>query len=208
MSHFPYRLDVSFFRDKSTLNLARDLLGKVLVRRFGDGSLVRGVITETEAYTEEDEASHSFAGRRTERNRSMFLAGGFVYVYFIYGRYFCFNISAEAQGRGCAVLIRGLEIIEGIEKVRLLRKKENGSAKNLLNGPSKLCEGLAINRDLDGFSLWKGKDLFLQDVGFVGKIQATERIGISRAMEKKWRFVFTEFSSSFDYLVEEREKTL
>ena len=96
------RLGRSFFRDQSALQLAKNLLGCVLVHTTPDG-VIAGVITETEAYTESDEASHCFGGRKNTKNEVMFSAGGHMYVYFTYGMYHCVNVVSGVAGKGSAV---------------------------------------------------------------------------------------------------------
>lgn len=113
------RLGLEFF-DQPAVPLARAFLGQVLVRRLPNGTELRGRIVETEAYLgPEDEAAHSGGGRQTPRNRGMFMKPGTLYVYIIYGMYFCMNISS--QGDGACVLLRALEPLEGMETMRQLR---------------------------------------------------------------------------------------
>ncbi|XP_068218198.1 uncharacterized protein [Palaemon carinicauda] len=145
------RLEKSFFDKKST-TLAKELLGQILVRKV-DGSLLRGMIVETESYLgENDVASHSYNGKRTPRNEPMYMAPGTLYVYSIYGMYYCLNISS--QGEGSCVLIRSLEPIEGIDEMIAGRSFKRTSKSRplkeheLCNGPSKLCLALNITKDL------------------------------------------------------------
>ncbi|XP_067329304.1 DNA-3-methyladenine glycosylase-like isoform X1 [Anolis sagrei] len=180
--------------------LARKLvlcgLGKttVLVRRLPGGSILRGRVVETEAYLGgPDMASHSRGGRRTPRNAAMFMAPGTLYVYQIYGLYFCVNISS--QGEGAAVLLRSLEPLQGLEAMReqrlLLSRRRKGpsaplKAWQLCNGPSKLCQALALDKTLDQEDLSCHPDLWLeegQEEEEEGKEEQTvvcaKRIGIS-----------------------------
>ncbi|XP_060116646.1 DNA-3-methyladenine glycosylase [Heteronotia binoei] len=163
------RLGGDFF-GRPCVGLAKALLGQVLARRLPDGRELRGRIVETEAYLGgEDTASHSRGGRRTARNAAMFMKPGTLYVYQIYGLYFCLNISS--QGEGAAVLLRSLEPLQGLEAMRQLRlsqrKGGHPPAKppkdwQLCNGPSKLCQALAINRTFDQEDLASAPDLWLE----------------------------------------------
>lgn len=185
------RCQRGFFQHKSTLSLAQALLGKVLVKRFSHGKTVASIITETEAYTEDDEACHAFAGKCTKRNQAMFLAAGHVYVYLIYGMYYCLNIVAEKQGRGCAVLIRALIPFTHIEIVQAQRKASSKlSANKLMNGPGKLCQGIAIDISHNEQCLWDKKStLWLEDHAISAPILTSQRIGISKATKHQWRFM-------------------
>ncbi|XP_063171210.1 DNA-3-methyladenine glycosylase [Candoia aspera] len=149
----PSRLGADYF-DQPCVRLAKALLGQVLVRKLPDGRELRGRIVETEAYLGgEDTASHSRGGRRTARNAAMFMQPGTLYVYQIYGIYFCLNVSS--QGEGAAVLLRSLEPLQGLDAMRELRlAQQKGAARplgdlHLCNGPSKLCQALAIDRSFD-----------------------------------------------------------
>ncbi|XP_064455817.1 uncharacterized protein LOC135366818 [Ornithodoros turicata] len=145
------RLTRQFF-STGCQELARCLLGQHLVRRMCDGTILRCKIVETECYLGgEDRASHSFNGKRTERNEPMFMDPGTAYVYIAYGMYHCFNISSE--GDGAAVLLRGAMPLEGIDMMRRLRgvrRKDAGQKLKvweLCNGPSKLCLAMDITKE-------------------------------------------------------------
>jgi len=174
------RLTRSFFA-QPTLIVAEKLLGKILVK--GECS---GRIIEVEAYIgEDDPACHACHGQ-TPRNAPMFGPPGFSYVYFIYGMYFCLNIVTEKKGFPAAVLIRGIEPICGIE----LMKKRRGRAKNLADGPGKLCNAFSITRADNNLDLICEKDFFVADDGVkISAIQKTSRIGIREGGDKLWRFV-------------------
>ncbi|EDO48421.1 predicted protein, partial [Nematostella vectensis] len=139
------------FYDIPTIDLAKDLLGKLLYRVLTGGEVVIGLIVETEAYLgRTDKACHSFGGKRTVRNEAMFMAPGTAYVYFIYGMYYCLNISSREEG--ACVLIRALEPVKGLDTMRKFRgakHKDKGAGLKeiqLCNGPSKLCQALDINK--------------------------------------------------------------
>ena len=138
--------------------VARRLLGHWLIRRTAAG-FCGGPIVETEAYLQDDPASHGFAGE-TARNRTMYGPPGRAYVYFIYGNHFCVNAVCRGAGKAEAVLIRAVEARLGLE---ILRANRPGRADlELTNGPGKLCAALAIRRELDGADLCDaGSPLFL-----------------------------------------------
>lgn len=135
------------FYERPTADVARDLLGKILVRTDGDGTVaVR--LTEVEAYLGiDDPACHTFRGRRTARNEVMWGRAGHLYVYFTYGMHFCANIVTRGAGIPEAVLLRGGEVIEG-EDLAVARR--GGRRKGFLDGPAKLCQGLALTREQNG----------------------------------------------------------
>lgn len=185
----PYKKLPRSFYLRPTLTVAKDLLGKFLVRRSGKQTLI-GKIVEVEAYLgEKDPASHTYRGK-TKRNEVMFKEGGHLYVYFTYGMHFCANVVTEKEGIGHAVLLRAIEPVEGIE----LMKKNRGFTtdkpdKNLTNGPAKLCEALGIARNENGTDLLGVKIFITPGESILKKqiIQST-RIGIKKGVEKRWRF--------------------
>lgn len=163
-----------FFRGKARI-VARKLVGKIIEY---DG--IKAIISETEAY-EDDEASHAF--RRTKRSEIMYDSYGKIYVYFVYGNYYCLNITCDSKGPG-AVLIRCLN---PINKISLLKKRRNmDNINNLLNGPGKLCQALNINISLNGTDLNNKIKLHENNLKF--KIVKSRRIGISKAKDLEWRF--------------------
>lgn len=177
-------MEKSFF-EKSSLRLAKDLLGCVLVHETKDG-ISCGAIVETESYHESDEASHTHRGK-TKRNRAMFGPAGHAYIYFTYGMHYCFNVVAGEEGVGEGVLIRALEPLEGIDIMRKRRSKEN--IKDLCSGPGKLVQAMGITFDDYGKPLFKG-NLYLRkpDKAELFEIAHGPRIGIRKAVDKPWRF--------------------
>jgi DNA-3-methyladenine glycosylase len=178
------------FYIRPTLIVARDLLGKYLVRRVRKKLLI-GKIVEVEGYLgEKDPASHSYRGK-TKRNEVMFKEGGHLYVYFTYGMHFCCNVVTEEEGKGRAVLLRAVEPLEGIEVMRKNRRfdADRKDYWNLTNGPAKLCEAFGIRREMNGVDLTSG-DLFLMDGQTINRsaIGTSGRIGIKDGREKEWRF--------------------
>jgi DNA-3-methyladenine glycosylase len=184
-------LQESFYQ-QDTINVARELLGKILVHELRDGTTT-GRIVETEAYRgPEDHAAHSSEGRRTARNDVMYGPKGHAYVYFIYGLYYCFNITAgKVPGKPEAVLIRALEPIAG-EEIILKRRGQQTKATNLTNGPSKLCMAMDISKAQNKTDL-TAPPFYIEDAPLVPKddVVETTRIGVDYSGEwknKPWRF--------------------
>ena len=145
------RITRTFYRNEAT-ELAKALLGHLLVRKLESGQVLSGRIVETEAYLGiTDRASHSFGGRRTKRNNSMWLDGGHAYVYFIYGMHWCFNIVSAHKNEPSACLIRAIEPITGLNEI--YRHRGNKQETDLCSGPAKLTQALAIDGSLDGEDL-------------------------------------------------------
>lgn len=181
------KLPRSFYL-RPTLTVARDLLGKYIVRRLKGKSLI-GKIVETEAYLgDNDPASHAFRGK-TKRNEVMFGEGGHLYVYFTYGMHFCANVVTDAERRGRAVLLRAVEPLEGRDIMVKNRKLKDAPYKNLTNGPAKLCEAFGINGRHNGTDLLSDEILITTGEEIPRKqIISTSRIGITNGAEKLWRF--------------------
>lgn len=179
-------VDKSFFSDDA-VTLAQKLLGYVLTHETEKG-LTSGIIVETEAYSQEDAASHSCRGE-TERTKIMFGPGGYAYVYFTYGMHYCFNIVSGPTGHGQAVLIRALEPLSGIEIMCQRRNKEN--LTDLCSGPAKLVQAMAIAKSDYGAPLFEGP-LFVEKPYSSTipseMILSGPRIGISQAIDTPWRF--------------------
>lgn len=177
------------FFARPTLEVARALIGKTLMRATGDGA-AGGVIVETEAYVAAvDPAAHAYRGQ-TRRNRSMFGPPGHAYVYVSYGMHHCLNVVTEAEGEAAAVLIRAIEPTIGLDLMRS-RRGTLISDRDLCRGPGRLCQALALTLADDGADLL-GPALWIADTpGFPDNatIVATPRIGISRAAEWPWRFI-------------------
>ena len=143
-------------------------------------------IAEVEAYAgEDDPASHSAPGI-TKRNEIMFGPPGYSYVYFIYGMYYCLNFVTQARGRGEAVLIRAAEPRDGIELMR--EQSPRLSERDILAGPGKLCRAFGLTSDHSGLDLTSGP-LVVRDVGEEPEhIETSPRIGITKAINREWRF--------------------
>jgi DNA-3-methyladenine glycosylase len=174
---------------RSSLLVAPDLLGCTIVRQLDD-SIVRGLIVETEAYTEGDPACHAYR-RQTPRNKVMFGPAGMTYVYLIYGMYHCLNVVTDLDGIPSAVLIRALQletIPPGCPPERLSR---------IAAGPGKLCRALKIDLTLTAKPLQPGESLWLEprsqdyqeqlDRQSISFIQTT-RIGLTQGADLPWRW--------------------
>ena len=196
------KLKREFYLRHDTLSIARDLLGKLIVVPDKNGNRISGMIVETEAYLGTiDRAAHSFGGRRTPRNEVTYGTGGHAYVFFIYGMYYQLNVVCGETETPHVVLIRAIEPVEGIKKMRERRrpKSEPGAVatgvmpdKNLTSGPGKLCIAMDINRDLNGADLLEDR-IWLEDYQIFKKSQIAvgTRVGIDYAGEdaaKPWRF--------------------
>ncbi len=168
------------------LTAANKLLGYKLIHETPAGRL-SGYIVETEAYSMEDPASHSFRGH-TPRTAPMFGAAGTIYVYFTYGMHYCFNIVTGPKGHGQAVLIRAIEPLEGIEIMQRNRARGLTLSKyQLTNGPAKAAQALGITAALSGTTIWDGP--LRLEAGFEPEqIVQTTRVGITKAVDQPWRF--------------------
>lgn len=191
------RLTRDFYSRDARL-LAKQLLGKVLVREI-NGEKLKGKIVETEAYIGAiDKASHAYNGRRTDRTEPLYGKPGISYVYFIYGKYFCFNIICKQEGEAEGVLIRALEPVENINLISNLRfnkeyeKLNKYERKNLTSGPSKLCMAFNINKSNNWEDLCESSSLYVEnteDNNF--EIIESKRVGIDYAEEARdflWRY--------------------
>ncbi len=179
------------------MDVAKDLLGKILVHKIGE-TIISGKIVETEAYVGAvDKAAHTYNNRRTPRTEVMFGDGGYVYVYLIYGMYHCMNVVTGVEGDGEAVLLRALEPIEGIEQMAINRFNKNlnelkkRELKLLTNGPGKLCSALGITKEDYGEDL-TGNKIYIYD-NEIEKfhVVSSNRINIGYAEEAQdfpWRF--------------------
>jgi DNA-3-methyladenine glycosylase len=166
--------------------MAKRLLGCRLSRTFADQRVVCTIV-ETEAYDESDPASHSYRGM-TPRNCVMFGEAGHLYVYLSYGIHCCMNIVTGAEGHASAALIRAVEPESGLELIKANRPNVR-KEKMLTNGPGKLCEALAIGMEFNGHNLTrKPITLSLERPLASSEIVAGRRIGITRAMDRRWRF--------------------
>lgn len=183
----------SSFYKRPTEVVAKDLLGKKLVRTIRNNNNMQfrlaGIIVETEAYGYSDDlASHAYVGP-TGRNKIMFGDVGKAYVYFTYGNHFCLNVSARrSKVEAGAILIRGIEPVEGIELMRQFRPVDD--IYSLTSGPGKLTQALNITSLLNGIDMTNSEsEIYIEFGKRPKRIVTTPRIGITRALEKEWRFV-------------------
>lgn len=180
-----FTLSQSFYA-RSTIQVAHDLLGKKITRVLDNGTLLSGIITETEAYESGDPACHAYKGL-TARTAPLFGPVAHTYVYFIYGNYFCLNIVAKDTKAAGGVLIRAIEPLVGIEFMKHMRKTDD--LKNLTTGPGKLTQALAITKSEQGINVTRPGALYIEQSDTKPfEIVACPRIGITRATDKNWRF--------------------
>ncbi len=183
------------FYQKPTLKVAQSLLGCFLVRKIGN-KILKGMITETEAYIGEDDlACHASRGR-TPRTEIMYGKAGHAYVYLIYGMYYCFNIVTEKKNFPAAVLIRGVKLLPVTFRAKCSIKREDNKPI-VLDGPGKVCRYFEIDRRLNGWDLTKGEKLWIdrpRQISFwrkINPIKKSKRIGIDYAQYCRhylWRF--------------------
>jgi len=185
------KLKKSFYR-REVIVVARDLLGKVLVKSNGK-EILAGKIVEVESYHGDiDAAAHSYGGV-TKRNEIMFEAGGYLYVYFTYGAHHCCNVVTGKKGQGTAVLIRAVEPVAGIDSMirnRFGRKLKNEKEIfNLTSGPGKVCQAFRLDRSHSGTDLTSDKIFILDGEKIKSRdIGISKRIGITRSLDLLWRF--------------------
>ena len=181
----------SFFM-KPPAEAAKEMLGKYIVH-LDNGSKISGMIVETEAYTgPSDKASHSYGWKKTERNSAMYLQGGHIYIYLVYGMYWQFNLTVGAEGIPQCVLIRAVEPLEGID--RMMERRKTRKVLNLASGPGKFCQAFGFNRTFYELDITKPKlaketlsGVYLEDRGKIiqkAQISSAKRIGIGYA--GKW----------------------
>ncbi len=156
------------FYNNNGLHVARNILGKFLIRKYEDKQIVTKIV-ETEGYMGvKDKAAHVYKDKKTDRTKPLYLEGGHIYVYLIYGMYHCLNISANVENVPECVLIRGIEPIIGFDEIAFNRYKKsydelsNYQKKNITNGPGKLCMALQIDRDLNCKSILDS-ELYISD---------------------------------------------
>lgn len=181
-----------YMRDVNAV--APELLGKLLVHETPEG-IASGLIVEVESYAgPHDKGAHSYGNRQTERTKIQYGAGGFAYIFTIYGMYDCFNVVVNMPTKPEAILVRALEPVDGIELMKRRRKTEN--LISLCNGPGKLCGALGITKEQYGYDLC-GSSLFIKPYEDVPEeqIMVSPRINIDYAEECKdylWRYFIKE----------------
>ena len=184
--------------DLNSPNVAQMLLGKLfvvnnLINDSKSAKPQRFVITETEYYNADDPASHAYQHKQTLRNKSMFLSSGSLYVYLVYGMHYCLNIVTSCKGDPAAVLIRGCVPLDDIDVCRSNRNCQDSRA-TICNGPAKLCKAMNIDTSWDACHLLSCSALQLEDHNIVcGTYHIGKRVGISKAIEKQWRYMISDF---------------
>ena len=173
------------FYHRDTLTVARDVIGKYIVRRTERGKLTARIV-EVEAYIgEEDPACHAACGP-TERNRLMYGVPGIAYIYFIYGMYHCLNFVTERKGFPAAILLRAAEPVSGFDRAHATHSQH--TAYNVLSGPGKFCRAFGLTLRQNGLDL-TGNELYLEDRNEqTPRIAQATRIGIRKGADKRWRF--------------------
>jgi DNA-3-methyladenine glycosylase len=171
---------------EDTVELARFLIGKVLVRDHR-GDRISGRIVETEAYPVGDAAGHAFIGM-TAANHSLFLAKGHAYVYLVYGSSYMCNVAAERRGIGAGVLLRALEPLEGISVMQ--RRRGTTRLTELAKGPGRLATAMAIDQRCDGIDLCAAGPLWLgvDDERYAVRLSRSARIGLTKEVDRLLRF--------------------
>jgi len=187
------RLSTGFF-SRDTVKVGKDLLGRYLIKETNKGNII-GKIIEVEAYLgTNDKACHAYNYKKTEKTKTMYMKPGTFYVYYIYGMYFCLNIITEPEGVPCAIFIRELFPIEGIELMKENRKVKIGrNYKNLIDGPSKLCMAFNITKEkyngkhscAENSKLYFAQGKIIEDK----TISLSKRIGINYAEDDKDRLL-------------------
>lgn len=191
------RLTADFYLREDTVQIAKDLLGKILCTEF-DGQLTTGRIVETEAYkAPEDKACHAYLNRNTKRTKTMFLPGGVAYIYLCYGIHHLFNVVTGPEGAAHAVLIRGLAPVEGIASM-MERRKHDRLKPQLTAGPGVMSMAMGIHKRYDATSLLAtDSPIWIEDAPPLAptKMHAGPRIGVDYAEECAawpWRFYQTD----------------
>ena len=181
------RLPRAFFA-RPSIEVAPDLMGRILVRVLPGGVRLAARLVEVEAYEQGDPASHSFKGRPTPRTQVMFGPPGRLYVYFTYGQHFCSNVVTSREGVGSAVLLRAAEPLEGLEVMGANRGSD--AVRLLCSGPARLTQAFGIGRPENGVDLVRDPSLYLLSGAPVAPraIARSTRVGVNVAIERRWRF--------------------
>lgn len=187
------KLPADFYLRPDVVQVARELVGKVLCTRFDGHRLTSGLIVETEAYSgRNDKACHANEGRRTKRTEVMYHRGGVAYVYLCYGIHHLFNVVTNQEGQADAVLVRAIEPLDGVETM-LERRNFEKLTSAVAAGPGRLTQALGITTDHYGTDL-HGNKIWIEDRGPIindSQIEASPRIGVDYAgehAERDWRF--------------------
>lgn len=177
------------FYERPTEQVARELLGKLLVHRCPDGE-VSGMVVEAEAYLGNSDPGSHASTRRTRRNAVMFGPAGVAYVYFTYGMHHCFNAVAKPPGEAGAVLIRSLQPVGGIPL--MMKRRGRQEVRELASGPAKLTRAFGIDGRHNGLDLTKGSLFFSPGPALPFQVSVTNRIGLSKGKHLPLRFCVTD----------------
>ena len=178
-------LDKKFY-ERETVIVAKQLIGKILTRKI-QGKKLTGIITETEAYRGKDDLASHAATNFTNRNRVMFGPVGVSYVYFTYGMYFMLNVVAKSKKQNAgAVLIRGIHPQDGIKF--MIKNRGIKDINKITNGPAKLTMAMDISIKENNMKLTSRSSIYISEGIPINKIKESPRVGISKAIDKKWNF--------------------
>lgn len=185
------RLDNKLY-SLDAIDFGKELVGKILVREV-DGIKIRSRIVEVEAYNgEEDKANHAFKNLKSKRTEPMFLEGGYVYVFLIYGMYSCFNVVCGEENKPHAVLIRAVEPLDNLNVIKQNRPIKSKKIEELTNGPGKLTKALKIDKNHNRIDLKTSSEIYIEtDEKTDFQIVEAKRVNIDYAKEYKdklWRF--------------------
>lgn len=191
------RIEKDFF-NRDAREVAKELLGKVLVRKT-EGKELKGIIVETEAYIGSiDKACHAYGDKKTKRTETLYYKAGTAYVYFIYGMYNCFNVITNKSGVAEGVLIRALEPLNDFEYLSQRRFEKsytelnNAQKRGLTNGPAKLTKAFNITIEENKIDMLESEELYIADFNYsIGEIVETTRVGIDYSEEARdflWRY--------------------
>jgi len=174
------------FYERETITVAKELIGKTIVRRIHDLELT-GIITETEAYRGKDDPASHAAVKMTNRNKVMFGQVGVSYVYFTYGMYFMLNVVAKSKKQNAgAVLIRGLYPQDGLRT--MIKNRGIKNIDRISDGPGKLTIAFGITKEEHNKDMTKKSSIYIKDGIKPKKIKSGPRVGISKGLDKKWNF--------------------
>tara|TARA_B100000029_G_scaffold133701_1_gene127764 strand:+ start:5524 stop:6090 length:567 start_codon:yes stop_codon:yes gene_type:complete len=174
------------FYERETVTVAKELVGKTIVRRF-QGKELTGIITETEAYRERDDPASHAAVKMTNRNQVMFGKVGVSYVYFTYGMYFMLNVVAKSKKQNAgAVLIRGIYPQKGLSI--MIKNRGIKNIKKISDGPGKLTIAFDITKNEHNIDMTKKSSIYIEEGIKPKKIKSGPRIGISKGLDKMWNF--------------------
>ncbi len=178
-------LQAAFYQRETSI-VAKELLGKLFIRKLPDNTILSGIIVETEAYLPTGDLACHAAVKKSKRNAAIFLDGGHLYIYKIYGIHFCVNFVTELEGKGCAVLIRAIEPMEGVDAMRSFRGIDD--KYRLCKGPGNLAKALSIDLSDNGKSL-SSKEFHVEKTNYkTMEIITTNRIGIVKSADLDLRF--------------------